>query len=72
MIKDKIADQLIYSTARIISSNSKKSAYGTGFFMLYTDDQNVNHLALVTNRHVVSGYTSAEINLVDSDEKKSS
>lgn len=35
--------------------------------MLYTDDQSVNHLALVTNRHVVSGYTSAKINLVDSD-----
>ena len=68
MIKDKIADQLVYSTARIISSNSKKSASGTGFFMLHVDDKNMNHLALVTNKHVVEGYTSAIINLVEGDE----
>ncbi len=67
MIKDKIADQLVYSTARIISSNSKESAYGTGFFMLHTDKQNISYLALVTNRHVVFGYTSAKITLVNSD-----
>lgn len=67
MIKDKIADQLVYSTARIISSNSKGSAYGTGFFMIYVDEQDISYLALVTNRHVISEYTSAKITLVNAD-----
>lgn len=67
MIKDNIADQLLYSTARIICSNSTETAYGTGFFMLYENDSKANYLALVTNKHVVSGYSTATIELVSDD-----
>lgn len=67
MIKDNIADQLLYSTARIICSNSTETAYGTGFFMLYENDSKANNLALVTNKHVVSGYSTATIELVSDD-----
>lgn len=67
MIKDNVADQLVYSTARIICSNSTKIVFGTGFFMLYEDAIKGNHLALVTNRHVVAGYSTATIELVSDD-----
>lgn len=63
MIKDNIADQLVYSTARIICSNAVETASGTGFFMLYESKSNGNYLALVTNKHVVSGYSTATIKL---------
>ena len=34
MIKDNIADQLVYSTARIICTNDSKMALGTGFLWI--------------------------------------
>lgn len=67
MIKDNIADQLVYSTARIICSNATEAASGTGFFMIYESKSNGNYLALVTNKHVVSGYSTATIKLVSDD-----
>lgn len=67
MIKDYIADMLVYATARIVCSNSSETASGTGFFMLHEDDSQVKYLALVTNKHVVSGYTAATIDLVSDD-----
>lgn len=67
MIKDTVADQLVYSTARIICSNSAKTAFGTGFFMLYEDAPTIKYPALVTNKHVVSGYSTATIELVSED-----
>lgn len=67
MIKDNIADQLVYSTARIICSNATETASGTGFFMLYESKSNGNYLVLVTNKHVVSGYSTATIKLVSDD-----
>lgn len=63
MIKDQIADQLVYSTVRIVCSNSTTISRGTGFFMRkdYSDGTNIN--ALVTNKHVVEGFENAEITL---------
>lgn len=68
MIRDNIVDQLVYSTARIICTNEKETAYGSGFFMLYNDDnKKERYFAFVTNKHVVRGYSQAEIDLVASD-----
>lgn len=67
MIKDYIADMLVYSTVRIVCSNSNETAYGTGFFMLYEDAPDTKCLMLVTNRHVVSGYSTAIIKMVSDD-----
>ena len=67
MIKDNIADQLVYSTARIICTNDSKTAMGTGFFMDYEGQQKKIYRALVTNKHVVEGYTAATIKLVGAD-----
>lgn len=63
MIKDQIADQLVYSTVRIICTDTSTVSRGTGFFMQkdYPDGTNIS--ALVTNNHVVNGYEYAEITL---------
>ena len=63
MIKDQLADQLVYSTVRIVCRNSTTISNGTGFFMrkAYSDGRNID--ALVTNNHVVEGYDYAEITL---------
>lgn len=63
MIKDTIADQLIYSTVRIICRNTSSVSYGTGFFMRqdFPNGDNIN--AIVTNNHVVRDYDRAEITL---------
>lgn len=63
MIKDSIADQLVYSTARITCANTVKTVCGTGFFMLHA-----GNLAFVTNKHVVKDFLTAKIDLVGSDE----
>lgn len=67
MIKDNIADQLVYSTVRIVCANNSETSFGTGFFMLHEGEQNQNYLALVTNKHVVKGYSTAQIDLVSND-----
>ncbi len=68
MIRDNIVDQLVYSTARIICSNAKETAFGSGFFMLHEDpNKQKQYLAFVTNKHVVNGYSSARIDLVGAD-----
>ena len=43
MLKDEIADQLVYATVKISSKNDLKSWSGTGFFMTrpYADKANV-------------------------------
>ena len=63
MIKDQVADQLIYSTVRIVCRNTSMESRGTGFFMRqdFPDGSNIN--AIVTNNHVVDGYDYAEITL---------
>lgn len=61
MIKDDIADQLIYSTVKIICRNSTFTSTGTGFFMRKELDDGNNITAIVTNKHVVHGFDSAEI-----------
>ena len=68
MIRDNVVDQLVYSTARIICSNEKVTALGSGFFMLYEDtNKQKQHLAFVTNKHVANGYSSARIEMVGAD-----
>lgn len=64
MIKDNMADQLVYSTVRIVCSNALTVSRGTGFFMCqdFPDGTNIN--AIVTNNHVVEGYDYAQITLV--------
>lgn len=68
MIKDEIADQLVYSTVRIVCRNKTTLSRGTGFFMrqYFPDKTNIN--AIVTNNHVVDGYDYAEITLAGIDE----
>lgn len=67
MIKDNIADQLVYSTVRIVCSNTSETSFGTGFFMYHESEQKNKYIALVTNKHVVKGYTTARITLVGND-----
>lgn len=68
MIKDQIADQLVYSTVRIVCRDKTTLSRGTGFFMRqhFPDKTNIN--AIVTNNHVVDGYDYAEITLAGIDE----
>ncbi|MBS5549347.1 MAG: trypsin-like peptidase domain-containing protein [Oscillospiraceae bacterium] len=68
MIKDQIADQLVYSTVRIVCRDKTTLSRGTGFFMrrYFPDKTNIN--AIVTNNHVVDGYDYAEITLAGIDE----
>lgn len=63
MIKDQIADQLVYSTVRIICRNASTISHGTGFFMRQDLPDGTNINAIVTNNHVVDGYDYAEITL---------
>ena len=68
MMKDQIADQLVYSTVRIVCRDKTTLSRGTGFFMrrYFPDKTNIN--AIVTNNHVVDGYDYAEITLAGIDE----
>lgn len=53
MIKDTIAEQLVYSTVKLTCYNSNLISNGTAFFMqMIYDEKNVT--ALVTNKHVVT------------------
>lgn len=53
MIRDTIADQLVYSTVKLTCYNSSVISDGTAFFMsMDYDDTNIT--ALVTNKHVVT------------------
>ena len=61
MIKDDIADQLVYSTVKITCQNSSSVSTGTGFFMRKELEDGKNITAIVTNKHVVNGYDNAEI-----------
>lgn len=63
MLKDEIADQLVYATVKISSKNDLKSWAGTGFFMTrpYADKANV--IKIVTNRHVMEHAKTADITL---------
>lgn len=63
MIKDYIADQLVYSTVRIVCRNTSTVSHGTGFFMRQDFPNGTNINAIVTNNHVVDGYDYAEITL---------
>lgn len=63
MIKDVVADQLVYSTVRIVCRNTSTVSFGTGFFMSQDLPNGSNINAIVTNNHVVRGYDCAEITL---------
>lgn len=73
MIRDNIADQLVYSTVKLTCYNSKEKSYATAFFMIHKyDDKNI--IALVTNKHAVTSdeehkcfFDKAEIVLTKSD-----
>lgn len=56
MIKDEIADQLVYSTVKITCRNSTAVSTGTGFFMRKDLQNGSNINAIVTNKHVVNGF----------------
>ena len=62
MLRDDIADQLVYATTRITATNGIYSWAGTGFFM-----GNERKIALVTNRHVVKDATAIIVHLVSSN-----
>ncbi len=69
MIKDQFADQLVYSTVRIVCKNALTVSRGTGFFMYQDSPEGDNISAIVTNKHVVEGYNYAEITLAGVDAK---
>ena len=64
MLRDEIADQLIYATTRITGINGVNRWFGTGFFMINTKDDNTEKIALVTNKHVVRNAASVVVHLV--------
>ena len=49
MIKDDIADQLVYSTVKITCQNSTEVSTRTGFFMAKELQNGRNIIAIVTN-----------------------
>ena len=63
MIKDDIADQLVYSTVKITCKNLTSISTVTGFFMRKELADGNNITAIVTNKHVVNGFDNAEIAL---------
>lgn len=67
MIKDEIADQLVFATVKIACKNDSQTWFGTGFFMVrpYTDRADV--IKLLTNRHVMEGANSTDITLTRSN-----
>lgn len=67
MLRDQITNQLIYSTVKISCKNTAASSCGTGFFMSHHHEKG-DMLAIVTNKHVVEGFDSAEITLVESSD----
>lgn len=64
MIRDEIADQLVYATVKITCTCNRTLSTGTGFFMQKSLPSGNNITAIVTNKHVVQGYEIAEIPLV--------
>lgn len=69
MIRDMIADQLIYSTVKIVCRGNGVLSSGTGFFMREELGEGNNINAIVTNKHVIKGFDTAEIVLVGTDNK---
>ena len=63
MLRDEIADQLVYATVKISCTDGLKRWSGTGFFMLRPYPDKANVIKLVTNRHVMEGALSADIML---------
>ena len=51
-VRNGIADQLVYSTARIKYQNTTQVASGIGFFMRYESESSGNYLKLVSNKYV--------------------
>lgn len=68
MLRDQITNQLIYSTVKISCKKATASSCGTGFFMSHSINEMGDLLAIVTNKHVVEGFDSAEITLVESSD----
>ncbi len=67
MNEEKIQNQLIYSTVRIKSYSNDGFATGTGFFVMKEYDNNVIRIVLVTNKHVVEGYSHADLMVCEAD-----
>lgn len=68
MIKDTIADQLIYSTVKIVCVENNCQSIGTGFFMNLPMGDGTNIEAIVTNKHVINGYDFAFITVVGAND----
>lgn len=75
MIRDNIADKLVYSTVKLTCYNSSVVSNGTAFFMTMNYDDN-NITALVTNKHVVTAdkehkcfFEQANLVLTKADDK---
>ena len=44
MLRDEIADQLIYATTKITGTNGVNRWFGTGFFMINSKDDNLGYV----------------------------
>ena len=64
MLKDEVADQLVYATVRITANWDKVIKVGTGFFMVKESEEGASQFALVTNRHVVEGAKNIILHMV--------
>jgi len=58
MEREKIEDKLVYSTVRILCD---EVSYGTGFLVSKKLNEENQIVKIVTNKHVVSGYNTAQI-----------
>lgn len=67
MLRDEIADQLVFATVKITCRNDLEDWSGTGFFMVRPSTDKSDIIKLVTNRHVMEGSTSADIILITSN-----
>ena len=59
-----ITEQLINGTVRIEAKNGNKTSIGTGFFFTFykTDDKNsISVPVIVTNKHVVNGFSNIKL-----------
>lgn len=55
MLRDEVADQLVYATTRIAAVWEQETKLGTGFFMIQENEYASSKFGLITNKHVVEG-----------------
>jgi len=62
-----ITEELMYSTVRLSYSDGANTMWGTGFFFSFFESGGTHVLAIVTNKHVVSGMKTCSFRLASTN-----